>query len=176
MSINDMTLEEQIVLLRKDGYLIREIDFPCEILKLAAVESDGGAICHIPNPSIELQFAAVRECPMALQYIKKPNDEVILLAAEIQPASLSTVRKLSRYCQTQAFKNAPLAFLSIKKPGVAVRRLLGQYLDGHYELHASLSAKEQAAFRLLCSTNFRMAIFKEGDDEKRVLMALTYSA
>ena len=80
--INDMSDEEQLAAVNRNGDAIRFIKNPSPEVQLAAVKQRGLVIDYIENPSLEVQLAAVNQNGWAIQYIKNPSPEVELAAVK----------------------------------------------------------------------------------------------
>ena len=64
-----LTEQEQIDFVKNDGMLIRKIDNPTELAKIAAVLDNPFAIRHIHNPSDTVQVIAVIGNDEAVEFI-----------------------------------------------------------------------------------------------------------
>ena len=80
--INNMSDEEQLAAVKRDGWAIRFIKNPSIEVQLAAVKQYVYAIQWIENPSPAVQLAAVKQDGYVIQYIKDPSIEVQLAAAK----------------------------------------------------------------------------------------------
>lgn len=69
--------EEQLQVVKEDGYDIEYINNPSEKIKLEAVKENGLAIECINNPSEEVQLEAIKEDVRAIRYIKNPTEKVL---------------------------------------------------------------------------------------------------
>ena len=77
------TEEEQLAAVKHDGYLIRHIKNPSEIVQIAAVKQNGYAIQYFKYPSEKIQLTAVKQNGNAIQYINNPSEatlEICLLS------------------------------------------------------------------------------------------------
>ena len=83
--INDVTEEEQIEAVQKNGYDIRYISNPSEKVQLIAIQQEGAIIKHIENPSEKVQLAAVDNNLFAIMNIKNPTFKVINLVFQRDP-------------------------------------------------------------------------------------------
>ncbi len=69
--------EEQLQVVKEDGYDIEYINNPSEKIKLEAVKENGLAIQCINNPSEEVQLEAIKKDGLAIRYVKNPSEKVI---------------------------------------------------------------------------------------------------
>ena len=63
--------------LKKNGYAIRFIKNPSEVVQLTAVKQDGYALQFITNPSEVVQLEAVKQDVCAIQFIENPSEAVL---------------------------------------------------------------------------------------------------
>ena len=82
--INDMSDEEQLAAVNRNGDAIRFIKNPSPEVQLAAVKQRGLAIEYIKNPSPEVQLAAVKKSGDAILLINNPSHELITLPSVIK--------------------------------------------------------------------------------------------
>ena len=73
----EFTEEEQLEVVKKDGWMIKYINNPSEQVQLEAVRGWGYTIKYINSPSEQVQLEAVKKSPFAIQYINNPCQEVI---------------------------------------------------------------------------------------------------
>ena len=77
---NNLSIEEQIKLVKEDGWNIKYINNPCLEVQLEAVKKDGYSIKYINIPCLEVQLEAIKEIEYSIQYINNPCLEIQLEA------------------------------------------------------------------------------------------------
>ena len=75
-----LSLEEQIKLVKENGYSIKFIKNPCLEVQLEAVKEDVYSIEYIKNPYLEVQLEAIKQNGGSIKYINNPYLEVQLEA------------------------------------------------------------------------------------------------
>lgn len=68
--IDHLTKAEQLKMVKKDGFLIRNILNPFEEVQLEAVKEDGFSIAFIDNPSRAVKIEALKQNFHVIIYIK----------------------------------------------------------------------------------------------------------
>ena len=71
--LNNMSEQEQLEAVRREGTDIQYINNPSEKVQLEAVRENGYSIKYIDNPSERVQLEAVRSNGLAIQYINNPS-------------------------------------------------------------------------------------------------------
>ena len=74
--LNNMSEQEQLEAVSRNGLSIQYIDNPSEKVQLEAVRRDAYSIKYIDNPSEEVQLEAVRGNGLAIKHIKNPSKYV----------------------------------------------------------------------------------------------------
>ena len=76
--LNNATEEEQLAVVKEEGWSIDYIKKPSEVVQLAAVSrvSTGWTIKYVKNPSEVVQLAAVKQDPSNIRYIDNPYQAV----------------------------------------------------------------------------------------------------
>lgn len=108
MRIDQLTVEEQLKVLRNKWHKLARLEYPCQVIQNEAVTVNPFNIRFINNPSLETQLLCVRLNPNSFYFIKDTKYTSVKVLA------------VSLYEQNILFINKPsdeLVFLAISKEG-----------------------------------------------------------
>ena len=78
----EFTEEEQLEVVKKDGWMIKYINNPSESVQLESVKNAADAIKYINNPSEKIQLESVKNDGSVIRYIHNPSELVQLKAVK----------------------------------------------------------------------------------------------
>ena len=122
--IKNPSKKVQLAAVRQNGEAIEYIENPSEEVQLAAVKQDADVIRYIKNPSEKVQLAAVNEYGDAIQYIENPSEKVQLVAVKDYGYAIRHIKNPSEKVQLAAIKRNPKAIEYIKNPTPRVLELV----------------------------------------------------
>ena len=105
--IKNPSIEVQLIAIKNNGTykpFIRYIKDPCLEVQLASVTHMGSIIRHIVNPCEEVQLAAVRDSASAIEYIDNPTEKVQIEAVKKDSEAIQYIKNPCLEAQIEAFK------------------------------------------------------------------------
>lgn len=91
IDVDNPSLNLQLLAVSNNGYVIKNISNPCDLVVWAAICNISEAICHIDSPSEEMCHYAVTKKPTNIWYIKEPSEKTLLIAARSDPFVLKYI-------------------------------------------------------------------------------------
>jgi len=123
--MNNPTTAVQLAAVKQNGYAIEYIIKngiePSEAVQLAAVQRNGNVIEYISNPSEAVQLAAVQQDGTAIYYIKNPSEAVQLAAVQQNGIAIYYIKNPSEAVQLAAVKQNWNAIEYISNPSEVVQ-------------------------------------------------------
>jgi len=118
--------QKEIITVRYDGNLIKNIKNPSEAVQLEAVKQNVYALKYIVEkgiePSEQVQLAAVKRSIQAIEYIKNPSEAVQLEAVKEDGYAIDYIKNPSEAVQLEAIKQNIKLYRYIKNPTEAVKK------------------------------------------------------
>jgi hypothetical protein len=108
--------EEQLAWVKRNGHVIDFMKNPSEKVQLEAVRNAGAAIQYIKNPSEKLKLLSVKKNPDSIKYIKNPSEEIQIAAVGKDGYTIQYIKNPSEKVQIAAINNTPHAIRTIKNP------------------------------------------------------------
>ncbi len=90
--------------LKKNSFLIKDIEDQTPELQLVAVSQNAWAIEYIKNPVEEAQLIAVKQDPQMIKYIRNPTKEVQLVVVQERPFLINFIKNPSVKVQMAAIE------------------------------------------------------------------------
>ena len=119
--------QEQIKTVIERPSELQYIDYPSEVVQLAAVKIDGMAISYIKNPSEKVQMEAIKKSPSAVYFIKNPTENVQIAAVKLHGSVIRHMKNPSETVQMAAVKSDGYVLHYLDNPSYEVQKEAVKY-------------------------------------------------
>ena len=150
----ELSIEEQLEMVKEDGHAIGYIKNPSLEVQLAAVRENGYAICDIDNPALEVQLEAVKEDGYSIRLINNPSLEVQLAAVSEDGTSIRYINNPSQEVKFNAVKQNIKSLYDIDN--------LELFKDNEYEYRHIKDHKEYRLY--ICKRRYLFVDLSNKDD------------
>ena len=159
ISINDLSLDEQLKIVKEDFCNINYFKNVSEKLQLAIVKQNGYAIREIENPSEQVQLEAVRENGLVIQYIDRPSEKLQLIAVRENGLAIEYINNPSERVQLEAVMHDVYAINHIENPTEYIKSITSQIKTSERTVYVLHEPGKEPLFSIGCQNNISKECF-----------------